>query len=70
LRTIVDNIERGVFPCRVDPPDTWAMRRRDYVDPDSRGTRDRYREWLRKREAPELRSYVELAEPPAVEAVS
>jgi RecB family exonuclease len=70
LRTIVDNIERGVFPCRVDPPDTSPFRRRDYVDPDSRGTRDRYREWLRKREAPELRSYVELAEPAMAEAAS
>jgi hypothetical protein len=27
-----------------------------------RGTRDRYREWLRKREAPELAAYVALAE--------
>jgi hypothetical protein len=70
LRTIVDNIERGVFPCRVDPPDTSPFRNRDYVDPDSRGTRDRYRDWLRKREAPELRSYVELAEPALAEAAS
>jgi ATP-dependent helicase/nuclease subunit B len=62
LRAIVDGIERGVFPCRVDPPSTSPLRFRDYVDPDLRGTRDRYREWLRKREAPELAAYVTLAE--------
>jgi ATP-dependent helicase/nuclease subunit B len=62
LREIVDGIERGVFACRVDAPDTSPMRFRDYVDPDLRGTRDRYRDWLRKRNAPELAAYVALAE--------
>ncbi len=51
------------FPCRVDPPTTWTRRWRSYTDPDARGTRDRYREWVRKREAPELRGYLSLAEP-------
>jgi RecB family exonuclease len=63
LRAIADGIDAGVFPCRVDPPTTWTRRFRSYTDPDARGTRDRYREWLRKREAPELRGYVALAEP-------
>ena len=39
LRTIVDGIEAGVFPCRVDPPSTWEWRGRTYADPDARGTR-------------------------------
>jgi hypothetical protein len=63
LRAIADGIDGGVFPCRVDPPSTWARRIRSYTDPDARGTRDRYREWLRKRRAPELRGYLELSEP-------
>ncbi len=63
LRAIADGIGAGVFPCRVEPPRTWTRRYRSYTDPDARGTRDRYREWLHKREAPELRGYVALAEP-------
>ncbi len=63
LRAITDGIDAGVFPCRVDPPSTWSRRARSYADPDARGTRDRYREWQRKRDAPELRGYVALAEP-------
>jgi hypothetical protein len=66
LRAIADGIDGGVFPCRVDPPTTWTRRFRSYTDPDARGTRDRYREWLRKRDAPELRGYVALAEPDEV----
>jgi RecB family exonuclease len=63
LRTIVDGIDAGAFPCRVDPPSAWSRRVRSYTDPDARGTRDRAREWLRKREAPELEQYLALAEP-------
>lgn len=63
VRAIVDGIEAGVFPCRVDPPSSWSWRQRSYVDPDARGTRDRYREWDRKRRAPELAVYLALAEP-------
>ncbi|HEY3669716.1 MAG TPA: PD-(D/E)XK nuclease family protein [Acidimicrobiia bacterium] len=63
LRAIADGIDGGVFPCRVDPPTTWTRRWRSYTDPDARGTRDRYREWVRKREAPELHGYLALAEP-------
>jgi RecB family exonuclease len=64
LRTIVDGIERGVFPARLDPPESWYRRRRTFVDPDARGTRDRYREWVRKQDAPELAPYRALSEPP------
>ena len=63
LRAIADGIDAGVFPCRVDPPTTWTRRFRSYTDPDARGTRDRYREWQRKRAASALRGYVALAEP-------
>jgi hypothetical protein len=70
LRTIADGIDGGVFPCRVDPPSTWARRYRSYSDPDARGTRERYRDWMRKRDAPELRDYVRLAEPADVDLES
>ncbi|MCU1426298.1 MAG: ATP-dependent nuclease subunit B-like protein [Actinomycetia bacterium] len=63
LRTIVDGIGNGVFPCRVEPPTTSPFRPRTYIDPDARGTRDRYREWQRKRDAPKLAEYVALADP-------
>jgi len=54
LRAIVDGIERGLFPCIVDEPGSWSPSWRSYTDPDVRGTRDRWREWMRKRDAPEL----------------
>jgi ATP-dependent helicase/nuclease subunit B len=63
LRAITGGIDAGLFPCRVDPPTTWTRRFRSYTDPDARGTRDRYREWQRKRDAPVLHAYVALAEP-------
>jgi RecB family exonuclease len=68
LRTIVDGIEHGVFPARLDPPGSWTRRRRSFVDPDARGTRDRYREWVRKQDAPELAEYRALSEPGEEEA--
>jgi RecB family exonuclease len=64
LRTIVDGIEQGVFAARVDPPESWFRRWRSFVDPDARGTRDRYREWTRKQDAPELAAYRALSEAP------
>jgi hypothetical protein len=67
LRAIADGIDAGVFACRVQPPSTWTRRFRSYTDPDARGTRDRYREWQRKRAAPALRGYVALAEPELVD---
>ena len=67
LRTIVDGIEQGVFVCSLDPPDSWPRRWRSYADPDMRGTRDRYREWVRKRGSAELASTSRSAEPSAEE---
>src|SRR5262249_39673067 len=61
LRTIVEGIERGVFPCVLDPPDSWPRRWRSYADPDARGTRDRYREWARKCGAPEIEPFLRLS---------
>jgi RecB family exonuclease len=57
LRAIVDAIEAGVFPCPLDPPGSWSWRTRTYDDPDARGTRDRWREWERKCQAPELAAW-------------
>ena len=65
LRAIVDGIERGVFPCRLDPPSSWHSSWRTFADPDGRGTRDRYREWERKREAPEVAAYLRSPSPAA-----
>ena len=68
LRAVADGIDAGVFPCRVDPPTTWTRRYRSYTDPDARGTRDRFREWQRKRGAPALHGYAALAEPDHADA--
>ena len=56
-----------MFPCRLDPPSSWHSSWRTFADPDGRGTRDRYREWERKRDAPEVAAYVALAEPDTLE---
>ena len=42
---------------------------RTYADPDARGTRDRYREWARKRDAPELEPYLALEPAPDDDSV-
>ena len=60
VRTILDGIAGGVFPCALEPPKLFSFRGRTYADPDDRGTRDRYREWLRKQRAPEVQGYVGL----------
>ena len=69
LRVIVDGIEHGVFPCSLEQPGSWHAPWRTYADPDAHGTRDRYRDWVRKRGAPELAAYVALAEPPHTDEV-
>ena len=66
LRAIVDGIERGVFPCTLDEPGAWTRPWRSYSDPDARGTRDRWREWERKKDAPELTTLLVLEEIAAV----
>ena len=53
----------GCSPAASNRPTRGRGRWRTYADPDARGTRDRYREWVRKRGAPELAAYVALAEP-------
>jgi hypothetical protein len=54
VRTIVDGIESGVFPATpVQPAPTPFVPCR-YCDPDGMGTADRWREWERKYDAPEM----------------
>ena len=55
-------------PLPARPADSWPRRWRSYADPDGRGTRDRYREWARKRDAPELAAYLALEPAPADDA--
>jgi hypothetical protein len=64
LRAVVDGIEAGVFPGHPAPPGGrpgYVPCR--YCDPDGLGTRDRWREWERKRDAPELAGYIALVDP-------
>jgi hypothetical protein len=68
LGVVVDEIEAGHFPMRPPEP-VWRPFIEDrYADPDGLGTADRHREWERKRRAPELRRFLELAEPEALAA--
>ena len=70
LRAIVDGIERGVFPCSLDPPDSWHAPWRTYADPDGRGTRDRYRDWVRKRGRARARRVRRAARSPTTSTTS
>jgi ATP-dependent helicase/nuclease subunit B len=54
MRTIVDGIEGGVFPALPTEPAPTPFVPCDYCDPDGMGTADRWREWERKYDAPEL----------------
>jgi RecB family exonuclease len=67
LGTIVDGIERGVFPARpvesYGPFVTCA-----YCDPDGLGVADLRRDWERKRDDPAVAAYARLAEPDEVAA--
>lgn len=67
--TIVAGIEGGHFPARPAEPGWRPWVECDYCDPDGLGTADRWRLWRRKRLAPELRDYVRLVEPEALEAL-
>jgi RecB family exonuclease len=60
VRGVLDGIGAGAFPSVVDPPTSFSWPGRTYTDPDSRGTRDRWREWSRKCRAPEVRGWIEL----------
>jgi RecB family exonuclease len=60
VRGVLDGIGAGAFPCVVDPPTSFSWPGRTYTDPDSRGARDRWREWSRKCRTPEVRGWMEL----------
>jgi ATP-dependent helicase/nuclease subunit B len=62
LGTIVDGIERGVFPARpVESHGPFVSCR--YCDPDGMGVADQRRDWERKRDDPAVAPYAHLAEP-------
>ena len=54
VRIIVDGIETGVFPATPPEPAPTPWVRCRYCDPDGMGTTDRWREWERKYDAPEM----------------
>ena len=67
LGTIVDGIERGVFPAR--PVDSYGpFVTCAYCDPDGLGVADLRRDWERKRDDPAVAAYARLAEPDEVAA--
>jgi hypothetical protein len=61
IRTIVDGIEAGVFPLQPDEPAPSPFVSCPFCDPDGMGTTDRWREWERKYEAPELAGFRSLS---------
>ncbi|MDQ3974548.1 MAG: PD-(D/E)XK nuclease family protein, partial [Actinomycetota bacterium] len=67
LRVIADGIDAGRFPLRPEKPGWRRYVACPYCDPDELGTADRYRDWERLRTLPELRDYVALVEPDALE---
>lgn len=54
LRAIVDGIETGVFPALPPEPAPTPFVLCPYCDPDGMGTTDRWREWERKYDSPEM----------------
>jgi hypothetical protein len=58
--TIVDGIEHGVFPALPPQPAPTPFVECRYCDPDGMGTTDRWREWERKCDAPEMAYVHEL----------
>ena len=63
LRTIVDGIEGGVFPAAPPEPAPTPFIACHFCDPDGMGTTDRWREWERKYDAPELEGFLSLSAP-------
>jgi RecB family exonuclease len=62
LGTIVDGIERGVFPAHpIESFGPWVTCA--YCDPDGLGVSDLRRDWERKRDDPAVAPYAQLAEP-------
>lgn len=66
VTTIVDGIERGVFPSRPREHDNPAFVECPYCDPDGLGTSELRTQWVRKRQDPLLTDYLALAEPEAL----
>ena len=66
VETIIGGIEGGVFPPRPRERDNPAFIECPYCDPDGLGTAELRTQWMRKRQAPELADYLELAEPESV----
>ncbi|TEU01767.1 MAG: PD-(D/E)XK nuclease family protein, partial [Dehalococcoidia bacterium] len=65
LAVIVQGIRGGLFPARPGSPVLNGFENCRFCPYDRVCPRDRSRRWHRKKEAPELRGYVELAEPEA-----
>jgi ATP-dependent helicase/nuclease subunit B len=61
VRTIVDGIEAGVFPLVPDEPAPSPFIACHFCDPDGMGTTDRWREWERKYDAPQLAGFRSLS---------
>jgi RecB family exonuclease len=61
LRTIVDGIEGGVFPAWPAEPAPTPFIGCVYCNPDGMGTTDRWREWERKFDAPQLAGFLSLS---------
>lgn len=60
VATIVDGIRGGVFPSVPPEPAPTPFVRCRYCDPDGMGTTDRWREWERKLDNPELEGFLAL----------
>jgi RecB family exonuclease len=60
LEVIADAFDAGLYPPRPEQPKWMPFVPCEYCDPDGLGTAARYREWVRKRNDPRLRSYAVL----------
>ena len=63
LGTIVENVERGVFPPHPPALSTFFRIGCEVCNPDGLGTAELRKQWERKRLDPALADYVALAEP-------
>jgi hypothetical protein len=68
VTTIVDGIQRGVFPPRPPADPAFAWVECWYCSPDGMNTAEARRTWERKRLDPTLASYVRLCEPGVLDA--
>jgi hypothetical protein len=63
VAAISDGIASGLFPRHPAEP-RWRNRVPCwFCEPDGLGTRDQWREWERKRDHPDMRGYLAIAEP-------